>query len=95
MKQTFRKTIKLRESEQKRMIAESVIRCVRKVLKENNTNTVYTNENTPYEMYCPECGAPINHDNSYYDKEYGEVVYMCPKCGADCSFEQLEFVPVN
>ena len=88
----MKQTIKLRESDLKRMIAESVKRALK---ESNNTNTVYTNQNKPYKMYCPECGAPISHGNSYYDNEYGEVVYICPECGADCSFDQLEFVPIN
>ena len=87
-----KKRIRLTESDLHRIVKQSVKRVLR---ESDNTNTVYTNQNKPYKMFCPECGAPISHDNSYYDDEYGEVVYMCPKCGADCSFDQLEFVPVN
>ena len=83
--------IRLTESDLHKIVKESV----KRVLRENESNNVYTNQNVPYKMYCPECGAPISHNNSYYDKEYGEVVYICPKCGADCSFEQLEFVPAD
>ena len=83
------KRIRLTESDLHRIVKESVNR----VLKETS-NIANTTDGEKYEMYCPECGAPISYENSYYDNEYNEVVFMCPQCGADCSFDQLEFIPI-
>lgn len=58
-------------------------------------NKVCTNQNKEYNMFCPECGAPISQDDSYYDEEYEQDVYVCHECGADCSLDQLEFVPTD